>query len=126
MGRRFGQYFAVIGTLGLALGLGSLDAASAMAPSSNTVDKILLLEGSNTWEALDNRRLVLSQHSRSDSFLLILSRDCYALPAAQRVGVSASNSTVYAGFDYITADGEQCAIQTIQRLSPEEKQALTL
>ena len=73
---------------------------------------------------LDERRLVLSL-SPKQNYLLTLSRDCRALPSASLLGVSASNHTVYAGFDYITADGERCGIKTINQLSTDEKRTLT-
>ena len=101
----------------------SLQDLNAMPEVGVAVEKVSLHKGMNTWHALDERRLVLSQSS-ADSFLLTLSKRCTALPAAHRLGVSASNNTVYAGFDYITADGERCAIHTINRLSPETAHAL--
>ena len=72
----------------------------------------------DSWEALDARHVVLS-FSAKKNFLVTLSRDCPSLPRATNVAVSASNDTIYAGFDYITADGQRCAIQAIDRLPAE-------
>lgn len=96
----------------------------ALAPVGAPVSKITLGSNISTWQALDERRLVLSL-SPKQNYLLTLTRDCYALPFASQLGVSASNNTVYAGFDYITADGERCAIKAINQLSKDEKRALT-
>ena len=65
---------------------------------------------------LDDRHLVLSL-SPKQRYLLTLDRDCLGLVFASHLGVSASNNTVYAGFDYITADGQHCTIKAIERLS---------
>ena len=89
--------------------------SSALPPAARTVDKIPLINALSTWQAIDDRHLVLSL-SPSQSYLLTLVRDCHSLVSASRLGVSASNNTVYAGFDYITADGESCTINSIERL----------
>ena len=97
--------------------------AMAMAPVGSPVEKIPFVSSISTWQALDERRLVLSL-TEQKSYLVTLTHSCRALPGASHVGVSASNNTVYAGFDYITADGERCAIKHINRLSKAQKQAL--
>jgi len=98
--------------------------ASAIAPIGSAVDKIDLMGGLSTWEALDEKHLVLSLESKQN-YLVTLSKSCHALPFATHLGVSASNNTVYAGFDYITADGERCAINTINELSHQQRSELT-
>jgi uncharacterized protein DUF6491 len=95
----------------------------AMSEVGVEVNKISLPQGVGTWHALDARHLLLSQGAK-DSFLLTLAKHCVALPAAQRLGVSASNNTIYAGFDYITADGQRCDIHSINRISPETAASL--
>jgi len=90
-------------------------ASNALPPSARDVDRIPMINNLSTWQAIDERRVVLTL-SPEQSYLLTLSRDCPSLVYAARLGVSASNNTVYAGFDYITADGESCTINSIERL----------
>lgn len=96
----------------------------ALALTTGTpVDKISGASKIDSWEALDARHVVLS-FSAEKNFLVTLKRACHSLPRASNVGVSASNDTIYAGFDYITADGQRCAIQTIDRLPAERATSL--
>jgi hypothetical protein len=99
-------------------------AGFTMTTPGSEVSSIEGLSNISTWQALDQRRLLLSLGQKQD-YLVTLARVCHALPFATQLGVSASNNTTYAGFDYITADGERCAIKAINRLSKEEKQVLT-
>jgi len=101
-----------------------LQTVQAMPPIGVAVTEIDLVDGFSSWEALDNRRLVVSL-SPEENYLLTLSHDCYSLPFASRLGVSASQNRVYAGFDYVTADGERCIINTISQLSDQQHQAIT-
>ena len=87
----------------------------AMPPMGAPVDKIAWVSNITTWQAVDSRRLVVSLNAK-ENYLVTLNKDCRALPSASHLGVSASNNTVYAGFDYITADGERCQIKTINQL----------
>ena len=96
----------------------------AMTPPGSPVTSIEAVTNISTWQALDQRRLLLSL-GQQKNYLVTLAGICHALPFATRLGVSASNNTVYAGFDYITADGERCAIKAINKLSNAEKRALT-
>lgn len=98
--------------------------ATAIAPSGSAVDKINLMGGLSTWEALDEKHLVLSLGPKQN-YLVTLAHSCHTLPFATHLGVSASNNTVYAGFDYITADGERCAINAINMLSKQQRNDLT-
>jgi hypothetical protein len=102
---------------------GVCQSSLAMGPVGSAVDKINLLQGLSTWEALDERHLVLSLGAKQN-YLVTLSHNCHTLPFATHLGVSASDNIVYAGFDYITADGQQCAINTINELSDEQRRAL--
>ena len=123
-----------IANLGLALPLSMVimaSTASALAPNTNTpttigapVKQIPLVSNISTWQALDNRRLVVSLDDQKN-YLVTLAKQCRTLPTATQLGVSASGNAVYAGFDYITADGERCAIQSISRISHAEKGQLT-
>ena len=88
------------------------------------VNKIPFADRISDWRAVDKRHLVVST-SPSTSYLLTLRRDCHTLSFASRLGVSSSNNTVYAGFDYVTSDGQRCAIQRINELTAAEKKALT-
>jgi hypothetical protein len=118
--------------LGLALPLSMViiaSTASALAPNTPPtigapVKQIPLVSNISTWQALDNRRLVVSLDDQKN-YLVTLAKQCRTLPTAAQLGVSASGNAVYAGFDYITADGERCAIQSISRISHEEKGQLT-
>ncbi len=88
------------------------------------VKKIPFASEIDAWQALDKRRLIVST-SPSKNYLVTLRQECHALRFSSRLGISSSNNTVYAGFDYITADGERCAIQRINRISSAEKRALS-
>ena len=96
----------------------------SMTTPGSEVASIEGLSNVSTWQALDERRLLLSL-GQKQNYLVTFAKICHALPYATQLGVSASNNTVYAGFDYITVDGERCSIGTINKLSRQEKQALT-
>ncbi len=78
------------------------------------VAKISGVEEILDWQALDEHQLLL-QVSQSRLYRLTLGSTCY-LPYAQHVGISRSENTIWAGFDYVTADGRQCSIRSIERL----------
>ena len=88
------------------------------------VNKIPFADRISDWQAVDKRHLVVST-SPSRSYLLTLRRECHTLSFANRLGVSSSNNTVYAGFDYVTSDGQRCAIQRINEITNDERKALT-
>ena len=102
----------------LCLGLAAIPLLSAAMPTGAPVNKIRFASKIDSWHAIDARHLVLSL-SASKNYLITLRQDCHSLPRASQVGVSASNDTIYAGFDYITADGQRCAIQAINKVSSE-------
>ncbi len=81
--------------------------------SINGADRI---EG---WTAIDNQRVIVDVAAR-DSYLLTLKHQCHALSWARNVTVSMSNNTIWAGFDAIRADGLQCPIKQINRISPAQ------
>lgn len=99
-------------------------AGFSLTTPGSEVASIEGLSNISTWQALDERRLLLSL-GQKQNYLVTFAKVCHALPYATQLGVSASNNTVYAGFDYITVDGERCAINTISKLSTKEKRALT-
>ena len=71
------------------------------------------------WSTLDNQRVVVSVDAR-DAYLLTLKHQCHALSWARSVTVTMSNNTIWAGFDAIKADGLQCPIEHISKVSARE------
>ena len=71
------------------------------------------------WSPLDNQRVVVSVDTR-DTYLLTLKHQCHALSWAKNVTVTMSNNTIWAGFDAIKADGLQCPIERIAKVSAKE------
>ncbi|NIP14702.1 MAG: hypothetical protein GWM88_08235 [Pseudomonadales bacterium] len=67
------------------------------------------------WARVDDTRVVLELAPRT-RYLLTLRQECFGLGFARNVSVTMSNNTIYAGFDAINADGEQCEIRTINPL----------
>ena len=66
----------------------------------------------NDWEQLDDQHLVL-RLGPQDRYLITLKNRCVGLSWARNVGVTMSDNTIWAGFDAITVDGNQCEIETI-------------
>ncbi|NKB99211.1 MAG: hypothetical protein GKR90_12060 [Pseudomonadales bacterium] len=105
----------------------ALCAVSATAMPSNPgipVKKILHASQIDTWLVLDNSRLIVSRPA-AKNYLVTLRRECHELGFAHSVGLSSSNNTVYAGFDYVTVGAQRCAIQSINQISPAQKADLT-
>jgi len=101
----------------------------AMPPTADDglgapVKHMPLVSNISTWQALDNQRLVVSLNAKQN-YLVTLANQCHTLPAARSLGISASGNNAYAGFDYITADGQRCGIHKINRISLAEKSRLT-
>ncbi|MDA1075181.1 MAG: DUF6491 family protein [Proteobacteria bacterium] len=67
------------------------------------------------FSTLDQKRVEISTQDNRQ-YILTLNSNCQRLPNARHVAISATNDTIWAGFDYITADGMQCRIGTIQKL----------
>ena len=86
---------------------GILQAPVSSIPAANRI------EG---WARVDDTRVVL-EVSPKTRYLLTLRQGCIGLGFARNVSVTMSNNTIYAGFDAITADGEQCEIRTINPLT---------
>ena len=86
---------------------GTLQAPVSSIPAANRI------EG---WARVDDTRVVLKVSPRT-RYLLTLRQGCIGLGFARNVSVTMSNNTIYAGFDAITADGEQCEIRTINPLA---------
>lgn len=71
------------------------------------------------WATIDNQRVVISVNAK-DTYLLTLKQQCHGLGWAQNVTVTMSNNTIWAGFDEIKADGLQCPIDRISRMSSKD------
>lgn len=67
------------------------------------------------WVAEDNLN-VLVEIAEEGVFRLTFTEACYNLRWANSIGLSGSQNKVWAGFDYLTADGQRCSIGTINRL----------
>jgi hypothetical protein len=89
--------------------------AAALPHQGVRVDSIAAVSSGSTWEVLDYQHVVVTLNSQQ-RYLLTLTHMCPTLAVAAKLGISASGDTVYAGFDYITADGERCLIKGISRL----------
>lgn len=88
------------------------------------VKKIPYASQIDDWQVLDKTRLIVSGPT-SKFYLVQLQRQCYPLGSTHTVGISSSNNTVYAGFDYVTAGSQRCAIRSINEISPAQKADLT-
>jgi len=71
------------------------------------------------WTPLDNQRVIVNVNA-ADTYLLTLKQQCYGLGWAQNISVTMSNNTIWAGFDAIKADGRQCPIDSISRVSASQ------
>ena len=71
------------------------------------------------WSHIDNQRILVNL-SPQNTYLLTLKHQCHGLQWARDVTVSMSNGTIWAGFDAIKADGLQCPIDGIWKVSPAE------
>lgn len=89
--------------------------ASALPHQGVRVDSISAVSSGSTWEVLDYQHVVVTLNTQQ-RYLLTLTHMCPKLAVTAKLGISASGDTVYAGFDYITADGERCLIKGISRL----------
>lgn len=67
------------------------------------------------WAAEDNLNLLV-EIAEEGVFRLTFTEACYHLRWANNVGLSGSQNKVWAGFDYLTVDGQRCSIGTINRL----------
>ena len=72
----------------------------------------------NRFEAIDNQHLLVSVDPER-TYVLEFKEQCHRLSFARHIGVSMANNTIWAGFDYVTADGSQCTIDSIQKVTVE-------
>ena len=119
------QMMIVVSTLIiLALGLVATQSFGMKSEPGLEVNKIKFANSIDTWQALDARHLLV-RISANKNYLLTLRNTCPGLSHSRNVGITSSNNTIYAGFDYVTADGRRCGIQSISKLSREEVRSLT-
>jgi len=89
--------------------------AAGLPPSQRLLDPVSSIEAADRisgWEHLDDQHVVL-RLSPQDEYLITLKSRCLGLNWGRNVGVTMSNNTIWAGFDAITVDGNQCEIETI-------------
>lgn len=107
----------------IALGLLAVSAVSATAlppeRHGESVRSIPDVQHISDWSAIDNQRIVVNVNA-TDSYLLTLKQQCHGLGWAQNITVTMSNNTIWAGFDEIKADGLQCPIDRISRMSSKD------
>lgn len=99
--------------------------ALALPPSSHGPEDLLrtaepvtsipTADSIERFRALDNEHVMVSLADRQE-FLVTLNRQCVGLRWAEHIGVSTSGNTIWAGFDALTADGQNCQIRAIHRL----------
>ena len=75
------------------------------------------------FDPLDNEHVMVSLADRQQ-YLVTLNRQCIGLRWAEHIGVSASDNTIWAGFDALTADGQSCQIREIHRLPDAGEETL--
>lgn len=88
----------------------------ALMAAGQPVSSIPAAGGVTEFQTLDDAHVVLSTGAETH-YLLTLGQDCVGLRWARHVGVTASDDTIWAGFDALTADGEACPIQAIHRVT---------
>ncbi len=130
-----GMSLPVLRTVSKAVAVAALTLASSAAlahvvpvpahtgPIGEAVDNIRFARLIDSFSALDNRRVVLTK-SQNQHYLLHLKRDCTHLLYTQHVGFSSQMGTVRAGWDVLLVQGQNCAIQRIDRLSRAEFDAV--
>lgn len=107
-----------------ALWLVAVGATAMPSKPGVPVKKIPFASQINDWAVVDKSTIILSR-SASKSYLVNLRGECHQLSFSPQVGFSSSNNTIYAGFDYVTAGSQRCAIQSINKISPAERELLT-
>jgi len=90
---------------------------------AKNMDRISFANRITSYQPLDAMHLVLVADEKMN-YLLSLTDMCHELRFARQIGVTHSENTIYAGFDHILADGQECSINRIQAISPEMAQRL--
>jgi hypothetical protein len=111
---------AVLLTAGQVLALPPADPDSTtLLRSAEPVNSIPGASEVQAFEALDDAHVLLSTEG-DRRYVLTLGRQCVGLRWARHVGVTATDNTIWAGFDALTADGEACAIREIHLLQHDD------
>ncbi len=84
---------------------------AALMGAGEPVTSIPTADSLSGFALLDDAHVMLS--SRDKHYLVTLNRDCVGLRVARQVGVTASDNTIWVGFDAVTADNQACPIQAI-------------
>ena len=101
--------------------LAGLESVSLPSGVSGTdVENIKGVETLSDWTTLTSKHLTL-QVNNSQRYLLTLQDSCQQLRGARRVAVSMTNQEIWADFDYVAADGHECRINQITRLSLDQE-----
>jgi hypothetical protein len=95
----------------------------ALVESGTPVSSIPIANGVRDFLPLDGEHVMLST-SGEKRYVLTLNRECVGLRWARHVGVTASDNTIWAGFDALTADGEACPIREIHVVDEPHTDAL--
>ncbi|MEQ9005080.1 MAG: DUF6491 family protein [Pseudomonadales bacterium] len=77
------------------------------------------------FRAIDDAHVMLTTEG-DRQYLLTLNRACVGLRWARHVGVTASDNTIWAGFDALTADGEACPIREIHLIDRTDESSARL
>jgi hypothetical protein len=91
---------------------------SALLQVGEPVASIPTADEVRDFELLDEAHVMVSA-GEEKRYLLTLDRHCFGLRYARHVGVTASDNTIWAGFDALTADGEACSIRAIHLVRPQ-------
>ena len=97
-------------------------AAAIPANPGTPVTKIPFASQIKDWELVNKSTIIVSTDR---SYVLNLREACHELGFSETLGFSASNNTIYAGFDYVTVGNQRCAIQSINHITPKQRALLT-
>jgi hypothetical protein len=95
---------------------------TALVQTGHPVASIPTADSVRDFQPLDGEHVMLATDEHR--YLLTLNRECVGLRWARHVGVTASDNTIWAGFDALTADGEACPIREIHRVTAADRDAL--
>lgn len=95
---------------------------AALVREGTPVSSIPTADTVEDFKPLDDEHVMLS--TRDKHYVLTLNRECFGLRWARHVGVTASDNTIWAGFDALTADGQACNIRTIHLVPAAREDSL--
>ena len=90
-------------------------AAHGDVPDRQAIDRITDASDIDRYEYLDPTHLLLTVDPQR-RYRLTFEAPCNRLSFAGRIGISRSDDTIHAGFDYVVADGFRCRISAIEAL----------